>query len=168
MTIASKVDNYLKDHGIDYQVLTHRYSEGTYNTSVAAHVSMRKLAKAVLLVDQHNNHLLAVLPASHLLNINKLNQQLNQTYRFVEEIQLADFFTDCSQGAVPAVGQAYDLPVICEDILYEESEVFLEGGDHEALIQLDKAEFCTLMENQPHMTFSVGRNVSIRESGLRH
>ncbi len=168
MTIASKVDSYLKEHHINYQVLTHRYSEGTFNTSVAAHVSMRKLAKAVLLVDQQDNHLLAVLPASHLLNIKKLNRQLNQSYRFVEEVQLADLFTDCRQGAVPAVGQAYNLPVICEDILYEESEVYLEGGDHEVLIKLDQSEFCTLMANQSHMTFSEGRHVNLRESGLRH
>ncbi len=168
MTIPSRVDNYLKDHQISYQVLTHQYSEGMYNTSVAAHVSMRKLAKAVLLVDHDDKHLLAVLPTSHLLNIRKLNKQLKRTFKFVEEDHLADFFTDCSLGAVPAVGQAYNLPVICEDRLYEESEVYLEGGDHEALIQLDKSEFSALMEDQSHMTFSEGRNVDFRESGTRH
>lgn len=168
MTIPSKVDNYLKDHHIHYQVRTHRYSEGMFNTSVAARVSMRKLAKAVLLVDHDDKHLLAVLPTSHLLNIKRLNKQLNRTFRFVEEDHLRDFFTDCSLGAVPAVGQAYNLPVICEDLLYEEAEVYLEGGDHEALILLDKEEFCALMENQSRMVFSEGRHVNLRESGIRH
>ena len=148
MTIPSKVDHYLKDHKINYRVLTHRYSEGMFNTSVAAHVSMRKLAKAVLLVDHDDKHLLAVLPASHLLNIKKLNKLLNRTFRFVEEDHLGDFFTDCSHGAVPAVGQAYNLPLICEDLLYEESEVYLEGGDHEALIQLDKRKWNKALEDR--------------------
>ena len=168
MTVPMKVDNYLKVHRINYDVLVHRYSEGAYNTAVAAHVPMRQLAKAVLLVNNEERHLLAVLPASHLLDIKKLNTALNDTFRFVEEARLGDFFTDCSHGAVPAIGQAYGIPVVCDDCLYQPSQIFLEGGDHKALIQLDKDEFHLLMENQRHLVFSEGRHMHLRESGIRH
>ena len=123
MAISARVDSYLKDHGIKYQVVNHRYSEGAYNTAVAAHIPMKKLAKAVLLTDHDDKHLLVVLPASNLLSLKDLSKKLDRELRFVQEKDLSVFFADCSTGAIPAIGQAYNLSMIWDDHLREESDI---------------------------------------------
>jgi Ala-tRNA(Pro) deacylase len=166
MTISTRVNSYLKDHHIDFQVVTHRYSEGAYNTAVAAHIPMKKLAKAVLLTDHDEKHLLVVLPASNLLSLKNLSKKLNRELRFVQEKELSVFFADCATGAIPAVGQAYNLSMIWDDHLQEEPDIYIEGGDHEALVHMSKQEFLKLMEGQPHMTVSERGAAHLKETGI--
>jgi Ala-tRNA(Pro) deacylase len=165
MTISHRVDSYLKDHNIDYQVVNHRYSEGAYNTAVAAHIPMKKLAKAVLLIDHDERHLLVVLPASNLLSLKDLSKKLDRELRFVQEKDLSVFFADCATGAIPAVGQAYNLSMIWDDRLQEEPDIYIEGGDHEALVHVSKEEFLKLMADQPHMILSERGAAHLKETG---
>lgn len=165
MTISARVDSYLKDHDINFQVVNHRYSEGAYNTAVAAHIPMKKLAKAVLLIDHDERHLLVVLPASNLLSLKDLSKKLDRELRFVQEKDLSVFFADCSTGAIPAVGQAYNLSMIWDDHLQEETDIYIEGGDHEALVHMSKEEFLKLMADQPHMIISERGAAHLKETG---
>jgi Ala-tRNA(Pro) deacylase len=166
MSISSRLYNYLEDHHVQYKVVTHKYSEGAYDTAVAAHVPMQKLAKAVLLADHEDKHLLAVLPASNLLSLKKLSNQLDRELSFVPEDELEVYFADCAKGAIPAIGQAYNMSTIWDDELAAEPEIFIEGGDHEALVRMEKDEFLKLMEDQPHMTISQHGSAHMRESRL--
>ena len=166
MTISTRVDSYLKDHHIDFQVVNHRYSEGAYNTAVAAHIPMKKLAKAVLLTDHDDKHLLVVLPASNLLSLKDLSKKLNRELRFVQEKELSVFFADCATGAIPAVGQAYNLSMIWDDHLRQEPDIDIEGGDHEALVHMSNEEFLKLMAGQPHMIISERGAAHLKETGV--
>jgi Ala-tRNA(Pro) deacylase len=47
---------------------------------------------------------------------------------------------------VPPVGVAYGLPAVIDDSLVEESEIYLEGGDHTTLVRVTRAEFAELMQ----------------------
>jgi Ala-tRNA(Pro) deacylase len=154
MTVSARVNNYLKEHHINYQVVSHLYSEGAYDTAIAAHIPTKKLAKAVLLADHEGKHLLAVLPASNHLSLKSLSKKLDRELKLVEENNLNVFFADCSRGAIPAVGQAYFLSMIWDDHLMEEPDIYMEAGDHELLIHMDKKEFMKLMAEQPHMKIS--------------
>jgi Ala-tRNA(Pro) deacylase len=166
MTISARVDSYLKDHSINYQIVNHHYSEGAYNTAVAAHIPTKKLAKAVLLIDHDGKHLLAILPSSNILSIKELSEKLDRELQFVQEQDLGVFFTDCAFGAIPAVGQAYNISVIWDDHLKDEPDIYIEGGDHEALIHMDKEDFMKLMADQPHMIISEPGGVLARK--IRH
>lgn len=166
MSISPRLYHYLEEHHIHYQILNHKYSEGAYDTAVAAHVPMKKLAKAVLLTDHEDKHLLAVLPACNLLSLKRLSNQLDRDLSFVPEQELEVYFADCAKGAVPAIGQAYNVSTIWDDELVAEPEVFIEGGDHEVLVRMEKNEFLKLMENQPHMTISQRGSAHLREPRL--
>ena len=165
MTVSARVNSYLKEHNIHYQVVNHDYSEGAYNTAVAAHIPMKKLAKAVLLADHDDKHLLVILPASSLLSLNDLSKKLDRDLRFVEEKNLGVYFADCSAGAIPAIGQAYNLSMIWDNHLQEETDIYIEGGDHKALLHMDREEILKLMSDQPHMDFSERASVHLREPG---
>ena len=69
--------------------------------------------------------------------------------------EIRQLFPDCALGAVPPVGEAYELDVIVDDSIQEQPDVYLEGGDHATLVHMDQAQFARLMAEARHGRFSV-------------
>ena len=55
---------------------------------------------------------------------------------------------------MPAIGQAYNINTIYDEALDQLDDVYLEAGDHETLIHLNKAQFGKLMTDTKHSRFS--------------
>ena len=68
MTIAPTLAARLEQAGIQPEIVTHPHTPSASRTAQASHVSGDRVAKAVLLKDE-TGYLLAVLPASHHLNL---------------------------------------------------------------------------------------------------
>jgi Ala-tRNA(Pro) deacylase len=98
--------------------------------------------------------MLAVLPASHHIRLPDLQQQIGDDVALADETEIGRLFPDCALGAVPAVGECYDLDVIVDDSIQEQPEVYLEGGDHTTLIHINQAQFARLMSGARHGRFS--------------
>jgi Ala-tRNA(Pro) deacylase len=152
MTIAPTLQKHL-DRNVSYEVITHDLTMSATRTAQACHVPGNRLAKAVLL-RRNGGYLLAVLPASHHIRLLDLRRQLGDDVDLAAEQEIKRLFPDCALGAVPAVGECYDLDVIVDDSIGEEPDVYFEGGDHTTLIHLDRAEFGRLMADARHARFS--------------
>jgi Ala-tRNA(Pro) deacylase len=100
-------------------------------------------------------YMLAVLPASHHIRLPDLRQQIGDDVALADESEIKRLFPDCALGAVPAVGECYDLDVIVDDSIQEQPDVYLEGGDHTTLIHISQAQFTRLMSGARHGRFSV-------------
>ena len=72
-----------------------------------------------------------------------------------DESEIKPLFPDCALGAVPAIGECYDLDVIVDDSIQEQPDVYLEGGDHTTLIHISQAQFVRLMSGARRGRFSV-------------
>ena len=153
MAIAITLKRYLADQGIDYEVVTHRPTLSSSQTAQASHVSGDCLAKAVVVKDE-DHFMVAVLPASHHIQLGELRRLLDRQVGLATEEEASALFPDCELGAFPAIGPAYGLKVIVEDSLAEQPRVYLEGGDHASLLNLDAAQFQRLMGQAWHGTFS--------------
>jgi len=154
MAMTTRLDNYFKQHEIHYQTLTHDHSQSSLQSGVEAGIPLNHLAKAVVLEDHQGRHLMAILPASAKANISVLNEAFNASFRLVKEREVYHMFTDCENGAVPPVGEAYHMAMVCDTVLSSLDYVYLEAGDHETLIKLDKEAFSELMKHSRHMHFS--------------
>jgi len=153
MSIAPTLQKYL-DSNVVYEVIPHEPTQTSARTAQACHVSGDQLAKGIVL--RHNGrYLLAVVPASHHIRLAELKAQLGDDVRLAGEQDLKRLFPDCMPGAVPAIGQCYDLDVIVDDSIEQPPDVYIEGGDHATLIHLSQAEFAKLMADARHMRFSV-------------
>jgi Ala-tRNA(Pro) deacylase len=75
------------------------------------------------------------------------------------EDEFKKLFGDCETGAVPALGEAYGLKVIWDDELAYTADVYIEAGDHEHLIWLERRDFRKLMKDLPHTIISKDREV---------
>ncbi len=157
MSVARSLQHYLDDIGIQYRLVAHPYSEGSMETAMAAHIPRTQLAKAVLFRDEDFHYTLAVLPSSHKVKRHTINEIFDRHFEMASEEELDDLFPDCCHGAVPPIGQAYQVDVVWDQALLNNEQVFIEAGDHEHLICLEKNEFARLMADAMCDEFSTDK-----------
>lgn len=157
MGIAVTLENYLNTKDINYQLMEHRYSVGSFNTAEAAEIPTHNMLKGVVFRDEDLHYTMVVVPADHRILRHTLNQVFDRHLEMADEDELDDIFFDCERGAIPSFGQAYGLNVVFDDSLYDCKEFWLEAGDHEHLIHLRKREFTKLMKNCMHEHLSEQR-----------
>ena len=144
MAIASTVSDYLAEHDVAYDVLTHRHTASSGETAEASHVPGTRLAKSVI-VEDDQGYLMVVLPSNRQVNFGELHRQLNRNLGLATEGELVKLFADCEVGALPAMGPAYGMETIVDDVLAEQPDIYFEAGDHEQLIHVSAETFQLLM-----------------------
>lgn len=153
MTIALKLLEYLEWKGVDYQFVEHSRTSTSMESAERAHVPGSKLAKGVILEDDEG-YVMAVVPANHHVELEKIHQQLNRRLELAPENELSDLFDDCSTGAVPPVGAAYGFETIVDTELKDCADIYFEAGDHTELVHVSGKEFRQLMERATYGHFS--------------
>jgi Ala-tRNA(Pro) deacylase len=79
---------------------------------------------------------------------------LGRSLELASEKEFRNLFVDCEPGAVPALGEAYGVQVIWDDELAYTADIYIEAGDHEHLIWLERRDFRKLMSSLPHSIIS--------------
>lgn len=155
MTLARTVDRYLTQVRADYDVVDHVPTTTAEGSARAAHVATGRVAKAVVLRDRKNGRpFMAVIPASHRLNLRWIREEFDLDLRLATEGELVPLFPDCEVGAVPPLGPAYHLTTLWDERLDAEPDVYLEAGDHAHLIHLRHGDFERMFEGLPHAVIS--------------
>jgi Ala-tRNA(Pro) deacylase len=67
---------------------------------------------------------------------------------------MIELFPRCEPGAVPALGQAYDMETVVDRSLFDNPEVYLEGGDHLSLVRVSGSDLRQLMSDVPQRDIS--------------
>ena len=71
-----------------------------------------------------------------------------------DEDEIGRMFPDCELGAVPPVGDPYGLPVMVDDALAVQPDIYFEAGDHLSLLHVSGEQFADLMQDVQHGRFS--------------
>lgn len=153
MAIAMTLQDYLDRWGVEYDVVPHPHTESSLKTAEAAHVPGDKLVKSVLTED-YRGYLMVLIPASHEVQFDLLDEQLDRRLELASEQELADIFPDCELGAIPPLGEAYGMDVALDESLLRCDDVYFEAGDHEDLIHMRGDDFRDLMAGAEHGRFS--------------
>ena len=153
MPVAMTLRDYLKRWGIDYELVRHPHSNSSLETAEAAHVSGENLAKCVLTED-YQGYLMVVLPASHQVEFERLDEELDRRLSLASEDELGDIFSDCELGAIPPLGEAYGVDVALDNNLAACEDVYFEAGDHTELIHVSGESFRDLMAGAERGQFS--------------
>jgi Ala-tRNA(Pro) deacylase len=153
MGIAMTLAQYLAERGVKYDIVEHPHTATATESAKTSHVSLDRLAKAVVLKGE-DGFALAVLPASGHIQFGQLREQLGTEVDMASEEQIETLFHDCERGAVPALGSAYGLRVIVDDSLASEPEIYFEGGDHASLVHISGSTFRELLADARHARFT--------------
>lgn len=167
MAVSVSLEQYLIMNDVSYDVMTHSPTKYSMDTARVTRVPAGRLAKSVVLRDEYG-YLIAVVPATHRLQLGRLRMQLTRALRLATESELQPLFGDCVMGAIPPVGPAFGLEVIVDDSLNEQPEVFFEGGDHQELIHVAGPDFRRLLPNALHGRFSHIVSTEHPHAGYEH
>lgn len=153
MGVATTIQDFLESRSVAYEIINHPHTDSSMRTAESAHIPGDQLAKPILLGDD-SSYLLAIIPASHRLELDRLNQVMARSLEMINEDEIASTFTDCETGAIPAVGEAYGVDTVLDTTLSHEADVYFESGDHEHLIHMSGEDFRSLMEHVPRVQVS--------------
>lgn len=148
MSIAATVQDYLGREGVLYDTIAHEHTPDSTHSAQAAHIPGDRLAKGVMLEDD-KGYLMAVVPATHKVDLGALHRALNRNLGLATDRELAELFRDCEAGALPPLGLAYGIDTILDESLVDSPDIYFEAGDHRALVHMRGSEFLRLMTNVP-------------------
>jgi Ala-tRNA(Pro) deacylase len=153
MGIAARLQEYLESHAIEYEVIEHASADSVVRAAAAAKVPADRVAKPVLLGDD-DSYLLAVIPATHRLDVDRLNQMFRRSLEPLPPDEIEATFYDCEGGAIPPIGQPYGVDVLVDTTLVHQPDIYFEPGDHKHLIHLRGEDFRGLMADAPKAQIS--------------
>lgn len=153
MAIALTIQEFLDWEEVEYSVIRHPFTMTSIDTALVADVPPDHLAKTVVLVDE-NGFVMVVLPADEHVDLQRLRNIFRRDFDLANEEEIEELFYDCEQGAIPALGEAYGFEMLVDDkLLRYRDDIYVEGGDHCALIKLNSHDFKHLMAHAEHGHF---------------
>lgn len=145
MPIA-RITEYLDQHRIKYQRISHSPAYTAQEVAARAHVSGWDLAKTVV-VKLDDGLVMAVLPASELIDLGFLAEIVgSKEVSLATEEDFMDLFPGCELGAIPAFGNLYGLKVYVAPELADDDFIFFSAGSHTELIRMAYDDFELLVE----------------------
>lgn len=155
MALAPLVEDYLHRHGAKYDVVAHPRSTHSSETAALAGIPGDRLVKSVVLRDDDDGVLLAVLASTLSVHIGQLSEETHRRLRLADEGDLQGVFPDCSLGAIPPLGPAYGVRIILDDSLDAQEDLWFEAGDHEHLVHMTAGQFMALVGPAQKVHFGV-------------
>lgn len=144
MTLARKLKEYLDQSKVPYKVSTHQEVYTAQEVAASLRVKGKELAKVVM-IKTKDKLVMATLPASHKVNIEKMKQVLaDPGARLATEGEFKAAFPDCDVGAMPPFGHLYNLDVYADKSLAEDEEIVFQAGSHVETIKMKYKDYCRL------------------------
>jgi len=147
MPISKQVQRYLTAKDIPFELVHHRPGGSAAESALNAKIPLMSLAKAVILSDHQGLHLMAVIPGSNKVKLNRMEKITRSNLSLAPEDQLESIFKDCDITAIPAIGPAFNILTWYDICLLEHDKLYIESGDHQCLIELSRNDFINAMES---------------------
>ncbi len=169
MTVPNKLASYLRKNQVPYEIIEHPATFTSQETAQAAHVPGARLAKAVMVSIKENGRerdVMMVLPADHVIDFLKLGTLLGvrRRLRMEEEYEFQHLFPDSETGAMPPLGNLYEIPCFVDVALLKGEYVAFNGGNHHECLCVRTEDFLRVLKARQG-DFSVRRS-SLRDGAL--
>jgi len=146
MNCQGRLEQYLRENGASFEVMTHAEVYTMQEVAAALHVSGKQVAKVVM-VKADGKMVMLVAPAPSRLNFAQLRTVLGaKEVGLAKEEEFGQLFADCVTGAMPPFGNLYDLPVYVDQALTEEADIVFRIGTHRHTMKVAYADFSRLAQ----------------------
>ncbi len=150
MPLSKNLTRYLTQQQVNYDTVTHSRSTSAMQSAIASHINSTQVAKAVVVHDPVDNYLMAVIPAGRRLHLKALEDIVDTPLKLATEDELKQHFQDCENGAIPAIGPAYNMEMIWDDQFLGNKDIYFEAGDHQTLVHVSGEDFQQLAGDATH------------------
>src|SRR5262245_2120026 len=134
---------YLDEQCVPFQTLLHPTAFTAQRLAKYLRIRGSRVARAVLL-HSPDGYLLAVLPATHRIDLPRLASFWGGPLRLASQGEAARVFRDCEWGVVSPFGNLYGLPTLLDEGLEQEDWIVIEAGTHFDAVRLSPRDFARL------------------------
>ena len=156
MKALHRMERFLDQHMIPFEIVAHPHSQTSVETARAAGVSPDRLAKGVLL-DGVDCQMVAMIPADQEVHLGKLGLDVGVEFSLADEASVSRLFSECARGVVPGLPNAWGVEMVWDADLMAQPDLYLEGGDHERLLHIETRYLREVFGDAPHCHFSQPR-----------
>jgi Ala-tRNA(Pro) deacylase len=145
MPHQQKLRSVLEANHLAFTQTTHTAAFTAREVASVEHLPAREVAKTVVLFGDGGFRMI-VIPANKLVDFQEVRLALGLSHvRLATEEELSRLFPDCELGAMPPVGNIYDLPVYLDSSLAAEPEIVFNAGTHREAIHMRTADYRQLV-----------------------
>ena len=143
---AQIIKEFLDQNNIKYLSIKHSRAYTAQEIAASAHIDGRKIAKTVVLkVD--GQLVFAVLPATYKIDFDLFKEALGtENVRLANEQEFMDKCPGCEVGAMPPMGNLFNIETYVAASLVEEEEIAFNAGNHTELIRMNYVDFEKLVQ----------------------
>jgi Ala-tRNA(Pro) deacylase len=145
MPILRKLQEFLDEHNVKYQVLTHSTAYTAQEVAQAQHIPGKQVAKVVMVKTEGGKPVMLVLPASHMVDFVRLQEVLGTKAELEQEREFRDLFPGCETGAEPPFGNLFNLDTIVDTALSQDEEIVFNAGSHWQTVRMRYDDFARLV-----------------------
>lgn len=156
MNALHRMERFLDQHMIPFEVVAHPHSHTSTETARAAGVTPDRLAKGVLL-EGMGCQMVAMIPADQEVQLGKLGRDQGMEFNLADEASVSKLFSECDPGVVPGLPNAWGVEMVWDDALMNQKDLFLEAGDHKRLLHIETRYLGEVFGDSPHCRFSQPR-----------
>jgi len=144
--ILKQLVDFLDTNNIKYVNITHSTAFTAQDVAESAHISGKEMAKTVI-VWMDGSMAMVVLPASSMVDFNKLKEVVAaKSIELASESEFKDRFPSCEIGAMPPFGNLFNMKVLVDTMLAEDTEFSFNAGTHHELIRMPYADYERLVK----------------------
>ena len=140
MEIPKRLIDCLNENNVTYEILHHPEAVTAQRSAQAEHIKGRHHAKVVM-IKSGGQHLMMVLPADHQINLEKVEKTIGKAVSLDKEEEFRSLFADCAIGAMPPLGNLYDLSTYVDRHLAEQDYIVFEAGTHSDAIKMSYRDY---------------------------
>lgn len=143
---SRNLTNFLREHKVKYTTISHTPAYTAQEIAAAAHVPGTKVAKSVV-IKVDGKMCILVEPANCKVDLKALQQELGaRNVELAHEYEFEDIFPGCEVGAIPPVGELFDVDVYVDDVIKHQDEITFNAGNHSELIKMSYSDFEKLVK----------------------
>lgn len=143
-----RLNQYLNDADIRYQTHKHPKAYTALEVAENAHIEGKRLAKTVI-AWLDGQLAMVVMPAHHAIDMQELPKAIGcKHFELAMEEEFAYLFQDCEPGAMPPMGNLFDMQVYLDDTLSQNQTICFSAGEHNEIVEMDYQDFEQLVH--PH------------------
>lgn len=144
--ISQQIKKFLDQHHIKYRTINHTPAYTAQEIAAVTHIPGKELAKTVIIKIDGKLTML-VEPAYVKINLKELQSLLGaKKIELANEYEFEGKFPECETGAMPPLGNLYNMDVIVEDTLTHDRRILFNGGTHSDLVEMSYDDFARLVK----------------------
>ena len=143
MIFDTRVSRFLDELQVPFEAMFHPPAFSATKRAKHLHISGRLVAKCVMLVTP-SCHYLAILPATHNVDLAEVERKLGETVTIATEAETTERFSDCERGALAPFGQLYGLTTLLDDSFQPGTLMVFEAQQHSVAIRMRCSDFESL------------------------